>query len=162
MEYAKRKTVMSTDLYAALRAKGVYLDAVVNRGDNSLKRCMRGGASPSKKAKRSALTTDAVKKPHRFKPGTVSLRQIRKEQKHSDCLVFAKLSFERFVREIAQDYIDEARFSRAFITLVQLATENHLTCLCEYANMIALLAKRKTVSQKDLQLARHISGKDFY
>jgi histone H3 len=44
-----------------------------------------------------------VKKPHRFKPGTVALREIRKYQKSTDLLI-RKLPFQRLVREIAQDF----------------------------------------------------------
>jgi histone H3 len=44
-----------------------------------------------------------VKKPHRFRPGTVALREIRKYQKSTDLLI-RKLPFQRLVREIAQDF----------------------------------------------------------
>jgi hypothetical protein len=46
-------------------------------------------------------TTPGVKKPHRFRPGTVALQQIRKYQKMTD-LLLRKLPFSRVVREIAQ------------------------------------------------------------
>lgn len=44
-----------------------------------------------------------IKKPHRFRPGTVALREIRKFQKSTDLLI-RKLPFQRLVREIVQDY----------------------------------------------------------
>jgi Core histone H2A/H2B/H3/H4 len=44
-----------------------------------------------------------VKKPHRFRPGTVALREIRKYQKSTELLI-RKLPFQRLVREIAQDF----------------------------------------------------------
>jgi histone H3 len=56
----------------------------------------------SKSAKKSALA-GGVKKPHRFRPGTVALREIRKYQKSTE-LLLRKLPFQRLVREIAQDY----------------------------------------------------------
>jgi histone H3 len=37
------------------------------------------------------------KKPHRFKPGTVALREIRKYQKSTELLI-RKLPFQRLVR----------------------------------------------------------------
>ncbi|KAG7013881.1 histone H3.2, partial [Cucurbita argyrosperma subsp. argyrosperma] len=48
-----------------------------------------GGKAPRKQlatkaARKSAPATGGVKKPHRFRPGTVALREIRKYQK-SDC-----------------------------------------------------------------------------
>src|SRR3989344_5569817 len=64
-----------------------------------------GGKAPrkmaSKSAKKSALA-GGVKKPHRFRPGTVALREIRKYQKSTE-LLLRKLPFQRLVREIAQD-----------------------------------------------------------
>lgn len=49
---------------------------------------------------RSLASPHKVKKPHRFRPGTVALRQIRKYQKSTDLLI-RKLPFSR---EIAQDF----------------------------------------------------------
>lgn len=42
-----------------------------------------------------------LKKVHRYKPGTVALREIRKYQKSTELLI-RKLPFQRLVREIAQ------------------------------------------------------------
>ncbi len=42
-----------------------------------------------------------MKKPHRYRPGTVALREIRKYQKSTELLI-RKLPFQRLVREIAQ------------------------------------------------------------
>ncbi|ERN08187.1 hypothetical protein AMTR_s00018p00168390 [Amborella trichopoda] len=64
-----------------------------------------GGKAPRKQlatkaARKSAPATGGVKKPHRFKPGTVALREIRKYQKSTELLI-RKLPFQRLVREIA-------------------------------------------------------------
>merc|ERR1712014_453112 len=72
-----------------------------------------GGKAPrkhvaSKGAKKSAAS-GGVKKPHRYRPGTVALREIRKYQKSTDLLI-RKLPFQRLVREIAQDYKSDLRF----------------------------------------------------
>ena len=50
-----------------------------------------------------------VKKVHRFRPGTVALREIRKFQKSTELLI-RKLPFQRLVREIAQEYKSDLRF----------------------------------------------------
>ena len=42
-----------------------------------------------------------VKKPHRFRPGTVALREICRYQKSTELLI-RKLPFQRLVCEIAQ------------------------------------------------------------
>ena len=52
---------------------------------------------------RVQTATGGVKKPHRFRPGTVALREIRRYQKSTELLI-RKLPFQRLVREIAQDF----------------------------------------------------------
>ena len=44
-----------------------------------------------------------ILQPHRYRPGTVALREIRKYQKSTELLI-RKLPFQRLVREIAQDF----------------------------------------------------------
>ena len=66
----------------------------------------------NKAARKTATVSDSVqciKKPHRFRPGTVSLREIRKYQKSTELLI-RKLPFQRLVREIASDYKSDLRF----------------------------------------------------
>ncbi|PPD88509.1 hypothetical protein GOBAR_DD14555 [Gossypium barbadense] len=59
--------------------------------------------SPNIATRKSAPTTGGVKKPHRYRPGTVALREIQKYQKSTELLI-RKLPFQRLVREIAQDF----------------------------------------------------------
>src|ERR1700712_588556 len=54
-------------------------------------------------SRKSAVSGGGVKKPHRFRPGTVALREIRRYQKSTELLI-RKLPFQRLVREIAQDF----------------------------------------------------------
>ncbi|KAL2540506.1 histone H3.2 [Abeliophyllum distichum] len=58
--------------------------------------------------------TGGVKKPHRFCPGTVALREIRKYQKSTELLI-RKLPFQRLVREIAQDFKTDLRFQSSAV-----------------------------------------------
>ncbi|KAI1729658.1 core histone h2A/H2B/H3/H4 domain-containing protein [Ditylenchus destructor] len=48
-------------------------------------------------ARKSAPATGGVKKPHRYRPGTVALREIRRYQKSTELLI-RKLPFQRLVR----------------------------------------------------------------
>ena len=98
-----------------------------------------------------------VHKPHRFKPGTVALREIRKFQKSTD-LLFRKLPFQRLVRSIAQDFKTDLRFQSQAILALQQASEAYLVGLFEDANLCAIHAKRVTIMPKDIQLARRIRG----
>ena len=71
-----------------------------------------------------------VKKPHRYRPGTVALREIRRYQKSTDLLI-RKLPFQRLVREIAQDFKNDLRFQGSAILALQEAAESYLVGLFE-------------------------------
>ena len=108
-------------------------------------------------AKKPAPLPGGVKKPHRYRPGTVALRQIRKYQKSTNLLI-RKLPFQRLVREIAQDVKTDIRFQSAAILALQEASEAYLVSLFEDTNLCAIHAKRVTIMPKDMQLARRIRG----
>lgn len=83
-----------------------------------------GGKAPRKQlatkaARKSAPSTGGVKKPHRYRPGTVALREIRRYQKSTELLI-RKLPFQRLVREIAQDFKTDLRFQSAAIGALQV------------------------------------------
>jgi len=105
----------------------------------------------------SAPTNSGVKKPHRFRPGTVALREIRKYQKSTELLV-RKLPFQRLVREIAQEYKTDLRFQSSAVLALQEAAEAYLVSLFEDTNLCAIHAKRVTIMPRDMQLARRIRG----
>jgi histone H3 len=76
-----------------------------------------GGKAPrvmlaTKQARKSAPSNKGVTKPHRFRPGTVALREIRKFQKSTELLI-RRLPFQRLVREIAQEFKNDLRFARS-------------------------------------------------
>ncbi|GJT34883.1 histone H3.3 isoform X1 [Tanacetum coccineum] len=108
-------------------------------------------------ARKSAPTTGGVKKPHRYRPGTVALREIRKYQKSTELLI-RKLPFQRLVREIAQDFKTDLRFQSHAVLALQEAAEAYLVGLFEDTNLCAIHAKRVTIMPKDIQLARRIRG----
>lgn len=86
-----------------------------------------GGKAPRKQlatkaARKSAPATGGIKKPHRFRPGTVALREIRRYQKSTELLI-RKLPFQRLVREIAQDYKTDLRFQTSAVQALQEAAE---------------------------------------
>jgi histone H3 len=113
----------------------------------------------SKAARKSAKqpSTGGLKKPHRYKPGTVALREIRRYQKSTDLLI-RKLPFQRLVREIAQDYKTDCRFQAQAIDALQEASESYLVGLFEDTNLAAIHGKRVTIMPRDIHLARRIRG----
>lgn len=98
-----------------------------------------------------------LKKPHRFKPGTVALREIRKYQKSTELLI-RKLPFQRLVRDLACDYKSDLRFQSTAILALQEASEAYLVGLFEDTNLCAIHAKRVTIMPKDMQLCKRIRG----
>jgi len=103
----------------------------------------------------------SVKKPHRFRPGTVALREIRKFQKSTDLLI-RKAPFQRLVREVAQEMKprdeDAIRMQGAAIAALQEACESYLVNLFKDINICAIHARRVTIMPKDLILARRLRG----
>ncbi|XP_065081175.1 histone H3-like [Ochlerotatus camptorhynchus] len=121
-----------------------------------------GGKAPRKQlatkaARKSAPATGGVKKPHRYRPGTVALHEIRRYQKSTELLI-RKLPFQRLVREIAQDFKTDLRFQSSAVMALQEASEAYLVGLFEDTNLCAIHAKRVTIMPKDIQLARRIRG----
>jgi histone H3 len=124
-----------------------------------------GGKAPkrqlaTKAARRTAPGTGGVKKPHRYRPGTVALREIRRFQKTTELLI-RKLPFYRTVREIAQNFRvggEIPRFQSAAVGALQEAAEAYLVGLFEDTNLAAIHAKRVTIMPKDIALARRLRG----
>ena len=119
-----------------------------------------GGKVPRKQlatkaARKSSPSAAAVKKPHRYRPGTVALREIRKYQKSTELLI-RKLPFQRLVREVAQDFKNDLRFQSSAVMALQEAAEAYLVSLFEDTNLCAIHAKRVTIMPRDMQLARRI------
>ena len=120
-----------------------------------------GGKAPRKqlatKTARNSAGKGGVKKPHRYRPGTVALREIRKYQKLTDLLI-RREPFMRLICEIAQDFKDELRFQSTAFLAAQEASEAYLVGLFEDTNLCAIHGGRKTIMPKDQQLARRIRG----
>ncbi|EFC47663.1 histone H3, partial [Naegleria gruberi] len=100
-----------------------------------------------------------VKKPRKWKKGTVALREIKKYQKGVELLI-PKANFVRLVREIAnskrQD--DPLRFSADALLALQEAAEHYLVNLLEDSYLCALHAGRVTLMKKDIQLIKRLLG----
>jgi histone H3 len=106
-------------------------------------------------SQRKGAAVGGVKKPHRYRPGTVALREIRKYQKSTDTLI-KKLPFQRLVREIAQDFKNDLRFQGTALEALQQAAEQYLVTLFEDTNLCAIHAKRVTIMPKDMLLAKRL------
>ena len=111
--------------YGAVRAVHITRSLFVNMArTKQTARKSTGGKAPRKQlatkaARKSAPATGGVKKPHRYRPGTVALREIRRYQKTTE-LLLRKMPFQRLVREIAQDFKTDLRFQSALFRATNL------------------------------------------
>ena len=123
-------------------------------------------AKAANAAKKSGVKAPkgGVKRLHRFRPGTVALKEIRRYQKSTELLI-RKLPFQRLVWEISADskiitspLCGKVRFQSLAIKALQEASEAYLVGLFEDTNLCAIHAKWVTIMPKDIQLARRIRG----
>jgi histone H3 len=101
-----------------------------------------------------------VKKPHRYCPGTVALRETRRHQKSTDLLI-RKLPFQRLVRDITQSFKiwgEVLRFQSTAVLALQEASEAFLVGVLYDTNLCGIHAKRVTIMNRDMQLALRIRG----
>merc|ERR1712124_8940 len=115
----------------------------------------------NKAARKSAPAMGGVKKPHRFRPGTVAIREIRKYQRSTDLLI-RKLPFQRLVRDLAHEKSPELRFQSSALMALQESVEAYLVGLFEDTNLCAIHARRVTIMVRDVKLARRIRGEKFH
>ena len=100
----------------------------------------------------------------------VALREIRRYQKSTECLI-KRTPFQKLIREISQEYrvcsdgpgtpSIQVQFQSTAIAAPQEAAENFIVGLFEDVNLLAVHAKRVTVMPRDIRLALRIRG-DHY
>ena len=114
--------------------------------------------------------TGGVTKPHHYRPGMVALREIRRYQKSTECLI-KRTPFKKLMREIYQEYrvcpdgpgipSVQVCFQSTVIAALQEAAENFIVGLFEDMNLLVVHAKRVTIMPRDIRLALCIRG-DHY
>lgn len=111
-----------------------------------------------KKKKKVSKNNLDEKKKHRFRPGTVSIREIKKYQKMSNCLTFAKFPFERMVRDIIQEKSDNSdektKISKDVFTVLQYYIEQKIINVLRNANFAAIHANRVKLMGIDIKFVQ--------
>ena len=101
------------------------------------------------------------RKPHRYRPGTVALREIRKYQKSTELLI-RKIPFQRLVREVCQDLFNRSeisfspKFQSTALLALQEATEDFLVRMFSQVNDIAIVSKLVTIFPQHLDLWKRL------
>lgn len=144
MEHCRRKTLQRDDVLRSLNSLGTPLAAgFVGASFDTF----------TESAGSRKTTTGG----HRWKPGTVALRDIKLQQRNSDSLAIPHQPFERFTRAIIAEFNDNARVEGGAIELIQLASEKYATQIARYGNEIAVgPSSRETLMAGDIELAARI------
>lgn len=101
------------------------------------------------------------KKRHRYRPGVLALREIRRYQASTDMLI-PKIPFIRVVKEITRLFElpdEQFRYTPDALLALQTAAEAYIVSLFEDAYLCSLHANRVTLMPKDIHLARRIRGR---
>ena len=93
-----------------------------------------------------------VRKPHRYRPGTVALREIRRYQKSTHRLI-PRANFERLINEILQGIQPGFRWKKLAKVCLHEATEAMVVDLMQKTNRLAIHCKRVTIKSDDIHLA---------
>ena len=113
----------------------------------------------TKAARATTQKAIAVRKPHRWRPGTVALREIQKFKKNTDLLI-RKAPFQHLVQEILHDMSRKSDLQMQCTALLALqeAVEYFMVDVFSNTNLCAMHGKRVTIMKKDMVLACCIQG----
>jgi histone H3/H4 len=111
-----------------------------------------------RKKKKVVELVQGTKKPHRFRPGTVALREIKKFQKMSNCLTFAKFPFERFVRSVVNKNKQGMKIAKDVFIILQYYIEQYIVGILKDANLAAIHTGRVKLMLSDVEFICKIRG----
>jgi histone H3 len=123
-----------------------------------------GGATPrlhlaTKAAQAAAQKAIAMRKPCRWRPGMVALREIQKFQKTTDLLI-RKAPFQHLVQEIIHNMSrkSDLQVQSTALLALQEAAEYVMVNVFSDTNLCTQHGKCVTIKVEDLVLACHIQG----
>eukprot|EP00854_Cymbomonas_tetramitiformis_P010751 gene10751-12720_t len=101
-------------------------------------------------------TTTSTRKPHRYRAGTVALRQIKHLQKNANHTMFPQKSFERVVRDIlgSESAAPDVRITKNAVSALKEASEFLLTEVFWFAQLSAIVNRRVSITPADWRLAK--------
>ena len=159
----KRVRINIRDIEVAIRSDSEINNLFIKLNINLL----GGGVIPFihssliTKPKKKLKQVDNKKNNRRFHSGTVALRNIKKQQKFSDTLIFAKLSFEHFVRHIFKENSNDinTKISKDAFIILQHFIEQYIINVLKNANFLAIHAGRIKLTPVDIGLISYLNNK---
>jgi histone H3 len=106
-------------------------------------------------------SNEIKKKGYRYKPGTVSLKKIRKFQKSAEPLTALTKTKRRIINWInnkGNKFEDGIRVSKKFVEGVRYMGENNLVNLLQDLNLIGINGKRIAPQTKDFETWLQLIG----
>jgi len=98
---------------------------------------------------------------HRYRYGTIALKNIKKQQKNSDSLILSKSPFEKLVREHLKKYLSEnVKVSKDVFLVLQHFIEQYIIDKLYHANYLTIHSNRVKLLPIDIELYHHFSEND--
>ncbi|SMR58289.1 unnamed protein product [Zymoseptoria tritici ST99CH_1E4] len=144
---------------APFDSKGINASAAAAAASKPAKLAdFKAGRATKNKGFQGKQAAGAAKNRYLHKAGTVALRNIRYYQKTTELLI-PPLCFHRLVREISNDMFKDkdGRWQATALHALQEATEAVMISHFENSNLLAIHAKRVTIQEKDMVLARKMA-----
>jgi len=105
------------------------------------------------KIKKKKTSDDNNENTHRFRYGTLAIKNIKKQQKLSNCLILSKSPFEKLVRNIfKQNSVETPKFSKDVFTVLQYFMEQYIVEFLRNSNFLAIHAGRVKIIPYDILL----------
>lgn len=99
-------------------------------------------------------------KKYKFRPGTVSIREIKKYQKTFNNLCIPKNPFEKSIRECVNQIKPNLKISKNVFTIIQYYIEQYMIDLLRQANLASLHAGRVKINSEDIAFVLKIRDND--
>jgi len=118
----------------------------------------KGKDGEKRKSKRGEVA--GVKRKHRWRPGTVALREIRRFQRTTNLLI-PRSPFLRMIRQVMSEVKQgqsDLRIQVGAVGAIQEAAEAYIVGVFEDTNLCAIHAKRVTIMPRDIHLAMRLRG----
>jgi len=103
-----------------------------------------------KPQKRKKKGDTSAPKPHRFKPGTVALRDIKKLQKVFNRVILAKSPFEKVIRALVKNKGHNVKISKQVFSILQYYLESYIVGILHRSNLAAVHAGRVKLLPEDI------------
>ena len=160
----KRVRLTIRDIEMGVRTDG-EINSFFNKNNVSF---LGGGVVPYihpsllvKRTRRRKSKKSEGKRSHRYRPGTVSIREIRRFQKTSNCLTLARSPFERYTRSILQKILrsdNNIKVSKSVFLNLQYFVEQQVVSMLQNAYMAAIHAGRVKLKVCDIEFISSIQG----